>query len=446
MMSVQKIWVECARITGLVVSFSFWVTIMLHCVESSQVAHVNQFHVAPMQGYTNFAMRQFFRELSPTAILWTEMEKVPDILSADTPALVSRFGTPGHKDVVLQLGGNDPATLRKCLDHISRQGYSFSEINLNCGCPSIESGGAATFGASLMTKPSLTRDLMAAIKDSTEGDTRVSLKCRTSVYNTIQEMENDNVKEASYTRLCEYVAQAQLGGMSHLVLHARPAILSGLSPVRNRQVPPIDYTTVHDIAKKFESDLSVTLNGGIVGVRQLCDRMEESEDMNSPVSSFMAGRWVLRRPLDLAIVDSGTICEIESSIREKSLHHQQSSSCVNAIASYSKFVIESVQSTSSEVHPSLADLCLPLFILSEQIREDYEGSEGNPSSVWMSYETMEIIYDATCILVAELEDVCRVKSSKFSSHAIEFNKLSSSIKALVGKKVVNKWKRNRAEL
>ena len=180
---------------------------------------VVQFHVAPMQCYTNLPMRQLFHNLCPEATLWSEMEKVQDLLDADPAALERRFGSPGGiRNVVLQLGGNDPNKVGECIQRLHDSGYVFPELNLNCGCPSIESGGAANFGASLMRQPELTKDLITAMKESTPDDTTISLKCRVAVYDTPDDMTSDNdgaYSEKQYENLVNYIDHARQGGTSN---------------------------------------------------------------------------------------------------------------------------------------------------------------------------------------------------------------------------------------
>lgn len=175
-----------------------------------------EFHVAPMQGYTNFALRQLLQELSrasPSIVLWTEMEKIPDLLEADAAALQRRFGVPdgGTKPVVLQVGGNDPVTMGHCMRHLTAHGYSFAQVNLNCGCPSIAAGGAATFGASLMKQPELTRDLISVLRDHCPTETtHISLKCRIAVLETADDVGLPFTEE-QYDRLVTYARCAQEG-------------------------------------------------------------------------------------------------------------------------------------------------------------------------------------------------------------------------------------------
>jgi len=163
-----------------------------------------QFHVAPMQCYTNAPLRTLFRTLSDDAILWTEMEKTTDLLEG---SLEKRFGPPGHKNIVLQLGGNDPLQIRNCLERFEQEEYTFAEVNLNCGCPSIEAGGAATYGASLMTQPGLTKELLQAIVASSVGDCKTSLKCRIAVAETMDELDARS-EEQDYVMLHNYVQHA----------------------------------------------------------------------------------------------------------------------------------------------------------------------------------------------------------------------------------------------
>ena len=306
-----------------------------------------QFHVAPMQCYTNAPLRTLFHTLSDNAVLWTEMEKTSDLLNG---SFEKRFGEPGHKNIVLQLGGNDVKEIQKCLVQLKNEGYTFDEVNLNCGCPSIESGGAATYGASLMKKPALTRDLLQSIASTV--DCRVSLKCRTAVAETTEELERNN-EEENYAFLHNYIQHACAAGIDHLVLHARPAVLSGLSPSKNRLVPQLNYQVVEQIANDFP-DIQVTLNGGI---RSFSD-LESLVSRDSRIASYMAGRYMLKRPLDLAIVDSRLLSS--GSTYDKGL-----STCIDNYCAYVERMLHSKNSLP------LSELCLPLYLVSEQLREDY---------------------------------------------------------------------------
>jgi tRNA dihydrouridine synthase A len=411
--------------------------------EDTDVEKPFQFHVAPMQCYTNESMRQLYRALSPDAVLWTEMEKVPDLISANAAGLERRFGTPGFKDIVLQLGGNDPASLKGCLERLSDFGYSFSEINLNCGCPSIEAGGGATFGASLMKDPDLTRELLATISENKRNErTIVSLKCRVAVAETTDELLGETSREDSYQRLHHYVSEAEQGGISHLVLHARAAVLSGLSPTKNRKVPPLDYKKVERVAGNFP--FKVTLNGGINSISQLKEMTQEIPQ--SVISSYMAGRWMLRRPLDLAKIQhehSSHKMDDEDGLSDPS------EEAIRAVKNYTNFLRLSVESPKSS--RALDELCLPLFLVTEQLREDYDQLEEQDmehSNVWLCDDDIERMHTNIAETVAWLQEFRgnKKKNKTMSADIVDLKKLSLAFKGIVGTKVANKWKRNRAEL
>jgi len=429
-----------------------------------------EFHVAPMQCYTNLPMRTLLRSLSPDAILWTEMEKVTDLIKADYVGLLRRFGPPGFKDIVLQLGGNDEQSIRQCIQELTNNGYTFREINLNCGCPSIESGGSNTYGASLMKQPVLTRNLLESIRESTVGSaatTNVSLKCRIAVYDTVDEIGTntgqETLTEQQYSYLHKYVSEAQQAGISHLVLHARAAVLKGLSPKKNRHVPILDYGTVERVAKDFP--FKVTLNGGISSLPLLSSLQSSRQDA---VSSFMAGRWMLRKPLDLIRVQSLIISEqqqqqldLKGSKQNRRILRNGKGAITKmtattmipqqALEEYIDYFMRSIDDKKSFV--PLNELCLPLYMITEQLREMYEqqhtniGQREEASDIWLSEGEVKAIYDLICTSITWVQE--RRGSSKIkkpSCDSIELKKLSNCFKSLVGTKVANKWKKNRTEL
>lgn len=399
--------------------------------------HALQFHIAPMQCYTNGPLRYLYRALSKDAVLWTEMEKVEDLMAADASALQRRFGPPGYKDIVLQVGGNDAPRMRACMERLSNQGYQFDEVNLNCGCPSIESGGAASYGASLMKQPKLTHDLLEAIRLGVDEVTSVSLKCRVGVFDTPEDMEFASPPEAQYQSLHNYISHAERAGIAHLVLHARPAVLSGLSPTKNRQIPALDYHVVEQAAKDF-GGVKVTLNGGITGMEQL-SRIHSVHSAH--IYSYMSGRWMLRRPLDLARVgleSDASNAKSEGGFDSAPQHTFQ------AVEQYVDYVKENIYSSNTACIPAVADLCLPLYLITEQLRDDYNE---HAVDTWLPEEDMESIYDILREATEWLHDSTGARlKKKASADYIELKKISDSFKGLVGTKVANKWKRNRAEL
>lgn len=228
--------------------------------------------------------------------------------------------------------------------------------------------------------------------------------------------------------------------MSHLVLHARPAVLTGLSPVKNRQVPQLNYAVVTRLARDFPT-LQVTLNGGISGLSQF-HRLAEELSEETAMSSLMAGRWILRRPLDLALVSHRTGTHASKG-------GATCPSATNAVKKYTSFVRHCMEQSnkSKQAHvPALQELVLPIFMVSEQLREDYERSDYDDTQDRLDVTELESIYDTITEAVQWMEGFQGSKRTEFSPATLQFNRLSSSFKSLVGNKVVNKWKRNRSEL
>jgi tRNA-dihydrouridine synthase A len=419
-----------------------------------------EFHIAPMQCYTNLPLRKLFSLLSPSSILWTEMEKVDDILHPDGTtnatnknqslihSWMKRLGMPSddHSNLILQLGCNNPNELKSCISRTLQDYTNLRGINLNCGCPSIMSGGASCYGASLMKNVDLTGDLVRAMKEAVDNANlqvppEISVKCRIGVIDNFEEIRSLTL-DCDYEYLYNYVSTIKEAGADHVILHARPAILSGLSPVRNRVVPELNYDIVEKIASDFPT-MRITMNGGITGLdhfKAIKDRSTSKQD----ISSHMAGRWCLRRPLDLIEVDS--ILDFKDQGKEIS--------AVQVIEDYLDFALTMIDNQpKNNLGITGAEWCLPLYLVSEQLREDYdaivneyEGDDCTDKDS-MDVEEIESIFN-TLYCGAE-----EVKSALKGGHKaapivedISFKKLSKSFKSVGGKKVVNKWKRNREEL
>lgn len=384
-------------------------------IAAGLMASVNhEFHIAPMQCYTNQPLRKLFSLLSPTAIKWTEMEKVEDLLPNIDQALAKRLSGEEHENnLILQLGTNDVTKLHDCVQIASELYPNLKEINLNCGCPAIDTGGATTYGASIMKNTFLTAQLVDSMV--TASDIEISVKCRIGVFDTAEDVAPMDEKQYKY--LHNYISTLHDSGANHVILHARPAILS-LSPVKNRNIPQLNYEVVHKIADDFNDKVKVTLNGGISSLEDL--NMIRQDNMR-PVTSFMAGRWFLRRPLDLISVERTLVSSFIPDVQ-------------SAIEKYINYAI----AMSTQNRFTIGELCLPLYLVVSQLQEDYGQEEDNGILTW---EEIEQLYDF-------LEDGLNrfgLGSIK-TSNSINFKRLASSFGPMVGKKVVNKWKRNRAEL
>jgi tRNA-dihydrouridine synthase A len=156
--------------------------------------------------------------------------------------------------IVLQIGGSNLDNLAKATELANA--YSYDEINLNCGCPSGKVAGHGCFGARLMFDPEFVGDAMSAI--AANCNVPVSVKCRIGVDD-----------RDSYEELCEFVDKVvSKSPTRHFIIHARKALLSGLSPAENRNVPPLKYEYYFALLRDFP-DVQFTLNGGITTIDQV---------------------------------------------------------------------------------------------------------------------------------------------------------------------------------
>jgi tRNA-dihydrouridine synthase A len=187
---------------------------------------------------------------------------------------------PAEHPVALQLGGSEPEALAAAAR--IGAGYGYDEVNLNVGCPSdrVRSG---RFGACLMAEPGLVADCIAAMSDSVAVP--VTVKTRIGIDS-----------QDSYEFLQRLIEHVRAAGCRTVILHARKAILGGLSPKENRNVPPLIYDTVYRVKQDFP-DLDVILNGGIKDLDAAATHLES-------VDGVMLGREAYHNPYILAGVDA----------------------------------------------------------------------------------------------------------------------------------------------
>ncbi len=241
--------------------------------------------VAPMLDWTDRHCRYFHRQFSPDALLYTEMLVAAAVVRGDAARLLA-FDAAEHP-VALQLGGSDPQELAAAARIGAGAGYR--EINLNCGCPS-ERVQKGAFGACLMARPELVAECVARMRDAV--DIPVTVKCRIGI-----DAQDD------YDFFAGFAARVQAAGAAALIVHARIAILGGLSPKQNREVPPLRYDYAHRL-KAERPELPVILNGGLVTVAAARDQLAAGLD------GVMLGRAVYHRPallgeLQRAVIDPG---------------------------------------------------------------------------------------------------------------------------------------------
>ncbi|WP_213877856.1 tRNA dihydrouridine(20/20a) synthase DusA [Pseudomonas sp. dw_358] len=238
-----------------------------------------RFSVAPMMDWTDRHCRYFLRQLSTNALLYTEMVTTGALIHGDNSHRFLRYDEAEHP-IALQLGGSTPADLATCARMAQEHGYD--EVNLNVGCPSDRVQNNM-IGACLMGHPALVADCVKAMRDAV------------SIPVTIKHRIGINGRD-SYAELCDFVGQVEAAGCRSFTVHARIAILEGLSPKENRDIPPLRYDVAAQLKKDFPQ-LEIILNGGI-------KTLEECQTHLQTFDGVMLGREAYHNPYVLAQVDS----------------------------------------------------------------------------------------------------------------------------------------------
>jgi tRNA-dihydrouridine synthase A len=234
--------------------------------------------VAPMMDWTDRHCRVFHRHITRHTWLYTEMVTSGALLYGDVARHLD-FSDEEHP-VALQLGGSEPADLAKSAKLGEQWGYD--EINLNCGCPS-ERVQKGAFGACLMAEPGLVADCVKAMRDAVAID--VTVKHRIGIDNT-----------ESYDFVRDFVGTVADAGCATFIVHARNAMLKGLSPKENREIPPLRYQFAYQLKRDFPQ-LEIIINGGITTTAEI--------DTHLPhVDGVMLGREAYHNPYLMASFDA----------------------------------------------------------------------------------------------------------------------------------------------
>ncbi len=234
--------------------------------------------VAPMMERTDRHCRTFLRLISRHALLYSEMITSRAILRGDRRRLLD-FDDREHP-VALQLGGCDTRELALCARIAEDWGYD--EVNLNVGCPSdrVRSG---RFGASLMAEPGLVAACVEAMAAATALP--VTVKCRTGIDG-----------REGYQNLRDFIDTVARAGCGTFIVHARIAVLGGLSPKQNREIPPLQYPLVQRL-KEERPELEILLNGGLRTLGGVVEAL-------ALVDGVMIGREAYQNPYFLASIEA----------------------------------------------------------------------------------------------------------------------------------------------
>ena len=243
----------------------------------SKDKHSRKFCVAPMMGYTTPHARKLYRILSQKTFLFTEMIAASTMLHSKTKDLIIENDL--QNPIALQVGGSDIDDLALC-SKIAKS-YNYDEINLNVGCPSkaVQKG---SFGACLMQDKKLVRACLETMKNA--SDIEVTMKCRIGLGNDL-----------NYDYFSAFIDEIVQSGINIIYVHARNAILNGLSPKGNRSIPRLNYEFVKKI-KKEHPHVQFILNGGI-------DTLDKAYALSKEHDGVMLGRLIQNNPFCLGKVD-----------------------------------------------------------------------------------------------------------------------------------------------
>ena len=233
--------------------------------------------LAPMVGRTDKYFRRLARIISPNIILFTEMITVDSLIRG-------KFKQYSIKDsehpLIIQLAGDDKNKFIQCTKIISDQG--FDEINLNIGCPSskVVKGG---FGACQIEAPMKVSEYIEGIKTQTKIP--VSIKTRLGLG-----------YEQDLNEIIDFIRLTSEAGCNIYYIHARNAILDGISTKKNRSVPPLRYNDVFKLKTIFP-DLQIYINGGFEDISDI-------KEMLGIYKGVMIGRKIYSNPMFLAEIEN----------------------------------------------------------------------------------------------------------------------------------------------
>jgi tRNA-dihydrouridine synthase A len=242
--------------------------------------------VAPMICWTDRHCRRFHRELSSYTWLFTEMITTGALIHGERHRYLAY--NPEEHPVAFQIGGSEPDDLARCAKWVEEYGYD--QLDLNCGCPS-ERVQKGSFGACLMAEPELVAQCVDAMRQAC--DLEVTVKHRIGLdYNESEQ------------QVFDFVGKVSEAGCNTFVVHARNAVLKGLSPKQNRDIPPLRYDVVKRLKAHFPH-LQIILNGGITTVGEIQDHLTWAD-------GCMIGREAYNNPWVLTQFDGLVAGKINS--------------------------------------------------------------------------------------------------------------------------------------
>ena len=246
--------------------------------------------IAPMVDKTDRHFRYFTRLMTKDALLYTEMVTAQAIINGDRDKIL--YFNKEEGNVALQIAASNPEDAYKAVK--LAEDYNYSEINLNCGCPSDRVSGNL-MGAALMSSKELVYEILSAMKEATNKP--VTIKHRIGIDGTgVIEDINSKIIMEGYEDLLEFLDTVSKAKPDRYTIHARSAILKGLSPKDNREIPPLDYDMVYKLKKDFDY-LNIEINGGF-------KTLDSIKDALTKVNGVMLGRVAYENCYLLAHLDN----------------------------------------------------------------------------------------------------------------------------------------------
>ena len=233
--------------------------------------------VAPMMDCTDRHDRFFLRLMSKNVMLYSEMVATKSALHGDRKKILAY--SPEEKPLALQVGGSDKKELAEVAKIAEDMGYD--EININLGCPS-KKVQKNMFGACLMKEP----DLVAECINKMVNACNIPVTAKTRI-------GFDDTEDFNY--LNQFILKLNKAGCKTFILHARKAILKGLTPKQNLNIPRLNYEMVYKI-KEENPNLEIIINGGI-------SKIEEIKNHLKKCSGVMIGRAVHQNPYFLVDIE-----------------------------------------------------------------------------------------------------------------------------------------------
>jgi tRNA-dihydrouridine synthase A len=233
--------------------------------------------VAPMMDCTDRHDRYFLRLMSKNVMLYSEMVATKSAIHGDRKKILSY--SPEEKPLALQVGGSDKVELAEVAKIAEEMGYD--EININLGCPS-KKVQKNMFGACLMREP----DLVAECINSMVNACNIPVTAKTRI-------GFDDIEEFDY--LNNFILKMKGAGCNTFILHARKAILTGMSPKQNLNIPKLNYEMVYRV-KEENPGLEIIINGGI-------SKIDEIKNHLTLCDGVMIGRSIYQNPYSLVEIE-----------------------------------------------------------------------------------------------------------------------------------------------